>query len=80
MPGSGGIVPLVIDDFLATQKTDRMIPSRGPERKSSGCRQTLNYVRVRRFLKDHEIRRNGFNDFRQRQLTAHSTKSDVVTE
>jgi hypothetical protein len=70
----------VIDDFLTTKKTDRMISPRGPERKSSGFRQTFNYGRVCRFLKDDEIRRNGFNYIRQRLLAAHSTKSDVVTE
>ena len=73
-------MPLVIDHFLTAKKTDRMIPARGPERVAGSRSETFNHVRVRRFLKDHEVRRRGFNHLRQRLLTAHSAESNVVTE
>lgn len=73
-------MPLVICDFLSTQKTDRMIPARGPERKTRRNGQSLDHVRMSCFLKHDEIRRDGFYHLRQRLLAAYSTESDVVTE
>src|SRR5688572_27910794 len=74
------VVPLVIRNFLSTKKPDRMVPSRGPERKSRRRRQSFNHFRTRRFLKDDKIRRRRFDHFRQRLFAAHSTKSDVIAE
>ena len=73
-------MPFVIRNFLSTQKPDRMVPPRGPEWKTCRRRQPFDHVRTRRFLKNHEIRRSGFYNFRKRLLATHSTESDVVTE
>src|SRR5690349_17568893 len=80
MSRSGGIVPLVIRYFLSTQKTDRMIATRGPERKTRRDGQSLDHVRTRCFLKHDEIRRDRFDHLRQLLLATYSTESDVVTE
>jgi len=57
-----------------------MVPPRGPERKTCRRRQPFDYIRPRGFLKNYEIRRSGFYNFRKRLFAAHSTESDVVTE
>src|SRR5688572_2866191 len=74
------IVPLVIRNLVAAEKTDRMPRARGPKRKARVGSQAFDNVRMRRFLEDHEIGIRGFNDLCQRLLAADSTKSDVVTE
>ena len=80
MPRVSRIMPLVIRDLLSTEKPDRMIRARSPERKSGGIRESFNNVRPRCFLKDDEIGLGSFDRFSERRFAAHSTKSDVVTE
>src|SRR6185369_14953750 len=80
MPRARRIVPLVIDNFRATQKTDRVISSRGPERKLRRLRQTLNYRGIDRLLKYNEIGRRGNDRFRKRLFPAATTEADVVTQ
>src|SRR4026208_1457474 len=48
-----GIMPLVIVDFRTTQKPDRVISSRGPQRKLRSVGNTLNDPRIDRLLKDY---------------------------
>src|SRR5215203_6730319 len=80
MPRARRIVPLVIVDFSATQKTDRVISSCGPKRRLRRLRDTLNYSRIGRFLENNEVRRRGNNRFRKRLFPAATTKADVVAQ
>ena len=80
MPRSRGIVPLVIVDFLATEKTDRVVSSRGPNRKLRRRGETLDYFRIGRFLKYNQVRRCCNDRFRQGLLAAMSPEADVITE
>src|SRR5687768_737079 len=66
MARARGIMPLVIGDFLAAEKTDRMIPARRPERITRRGRDAFNDFGMRGFLKDDEIGRCRFYRFRQR--------------
>src|SRR5215217_2562431 len=80
MPRTRRVVPLVIINFRATQKTDRVIPSRGPERKLRRLRETLNYSGIDRLLKYNEVRRRSHNRFRKLLFPAATTEADVVTQ
>src|SRR5262245_11865022 len=74
------IMPLVILDLLTTQKTDRVVSPRCPERKLSGLRDTRNHRGISRFLEDDQIRSGCDDRFRECLLTAVTTKADVVTQ
>src|SRR6185369_4437950 len=80
MPRARRIVPLVIVNFRATEKTDRVISSRGPERKLRRLRKTLNYSGIDCLLKYNEVRRRSNNRFRKRLFPAATTEADVVTQ
>src|SRR3954464_982992 len=66
MPGARGIVPLVIINFRTTQKTDRVILSRGPKRVFRRLRDTLDDGRIDRLLKNNEVRRRRHDRFGKR--------------
>src|SRR5262249_11421419 len=72
MPRPRRIVPLVISHFPAAQKSYRMIPPRRPERKSSRGGDTFDHLRMRRFLKNDEIGRSGFDRLSQGLFASHS--------
>src|SRR6185369_9095706 len=74
------IMPLVIVDFRATQKSDRVISSRRPKRKLRRLRKTLNDSRIDRLLKDYEIWRRRNDRFSECLFPAATTKTDVVTQ
>src|ERR1051325_973732 len=80
MPRAGRVMPLVILNLLSTEKSDRVIASRCPERKLRHVRETFDDHRIRRFLKDDEIRSSGDDRLRQRLFPAASPKANVVAE
>jgi hypothetical protein len=80
MARSCRIVPLVISDLVTTQKTNRVISSRCPERKLRGDGQPFDNVRIYRFLKNDQIRRGRNNRLRQCLLPTATTKTDVVAQ
>src|SRR4051794_30508908 len=80
MARSRRIMPLVILDLLTTQEADRVVSARCPERKLRGVRDTLNHLRVSRFLEYDQVRSGSRYRFRECLLTAVTTKADVVTK
>src|SRR5215813_1437808 len=55
MPRARRIVPFVIINFRAAEKTDRVISPRGPKRKLRRVGETLNYSGIDCLLKYNEI-------------------------
>src|SRR4029078_11953607 len=80
MPRARRIVPFVIVNFRATQKTDRVISSRGPKRKLRRLRDKLDHSGIDCLLEDNEVRRRGHDRFRKRLFPAATTEADVVTQ
>src|SRR5215218_5103619 len=70
------IMPLVIIDFRATQKTDRVISSCRPERKLRRLRETLNYIGIDCLLKNNQVRRQRNDRFRKRLFPSATPKAD----
>src|SRR5215213_9501409 len=74
------VMPLVIVDFRATQKPDRVISSCSPERKLCRLRETLNHLRIDCLLKNNQVRRQRNDRFGKRLFPSATTKADVVTQ
>src|ERR1044072_8205281 len=74
------VVPLVIGDLLFADETNRMMPARGPERKTGLSGEAFDDVGIDRFLKDDKVRIDGVDCFGECLLAARAAEAYVVTE
>ena len=80
MPGAGGIVPFEVFNFSAAEKTDRMPATRSPVGKLRRRGETLNDLRISRFLENYEVRRSRYDRLSQCLLATMPAKANVVTQ
>src|SRR5690242_21223476 len=74
------VMPFVISNLLFADETDRMVPPRGPERKTRFGGETFDNVGIDRFLKNNQVGIDRVDCFGECLLAACAAEADVVTE